>query len=174
VSGQDVSPLRCLVATVALGRASVRDDVTQVAIYEVEAAGFQVVRSVTVNREKEFIVQLLSNVATGNEADASILIGGDGIGPRDYACEAVDELTDHRIEGFGEEYRRVLREGDDGSLVTAVLTRASAGVYGQCVVIALPRQAASVLRRAMQELVVPLLPQAVRIATGIGREQASR
>ena len=173
MSGPDVGPLRCLVGTIALGRASVRDDVTQVAIDEVQATGFQVVRSVTVNREKEFIVQLLSNVATGNEADAIILIGGAGIGPRDYACEAVDELADRRIEGFGEEYRRVLREGD-GSLVTAVLTRASAGVYGQCVVMALPRQAASVLRRAMQKVVLPMLPAAVQIATGMGRQQASR
>jgi molybdenum cofactor biosynthesis protein B len=147
--------------------------VTQVAVDEVQAAGFEVVRSVTVNREKDFIVQLLSNVATGNEADATILIGGAGIGPRDYACEAVDELADRRIEGFGEEYRRVLREGD-GSLVTSVLTRASAGLYGQCVVIALPRQPASVLRRAMQELVLPILPQAVRVATGMGHQQASR
>jgi molybdenum cofactor biosynthesis protein B len=147
--------------------------VTQVAVDEVQAAGFEVVRSVTVNREKDFIVQLLSNVATGNEADATILIGGAGIGPRDYACEAVDELADRRIEGFGEEYRRVLREGD-GSPVTSVLTRASAGLYGQCVVIALPRQPASVLRRAMQELVLPILPQAVRVATGMGHQQASR
>jgi len=173
VSGPDLSPLRCLVGTIALGRASIREDVTQVAVDEVQAAGFEVVRSVTVNREKDFIVQLLSNVATGNEADATILIGGAGIGPRDYACEAVDELADRRIEGFGEEYRRVLREGD-GSLVTSVLTRASAGLYGQCVVIALPRQPASVLRRAMQELVLPILPQAVRVATGMGHQQASR
>ena len=173
MSGPDLSPLRCLVGTIALGRASIREDVTQVAVDEVQAAGFEVVRSVTVNREKDFIVQLLSNVATGNEADATILIGGAGIGPRDYACEAVDELADRRIEGFGEEYRRVLREGD-GSLVTSVLTRASAGVYGQCVVIALPRQPASVLRRAMQELVLPILPQAVRVATGMGHQQASR
>lgn len=173
MSGPDLSPLRCLVGTIALGRASIREDVTQVAVDEVQAAGFEVVRSVTVNREKDFIVQLLSNVATGNEADATILIGGAGIGPRDYACEAVDELADRRIEGFGEEYRRVLREGD-GSLVTSVLTRASAGLYGQCVVIALPRQPASVLRRAMQELVLPILPQAVRVATGMGHQQASR
>jgi molybdopterin adenylyltransferase len=165
----DLAPLRCLVGTIAPGRASIREDVTQVAIDEARAAGFEVVRSVTVNREKEFIVQLLSNVATGNEADAIILIGGAGIGPRDYACQAVDELADHRIEGFGEEYRRVLREGD-GSLVTAVLTCASAGVYGQCVVFALPRQPASVLRRAMQKLVLPILPQAVRIATGMGHQ----
>ena len=173
MSGPDLGPLRCLVGTITLGRASIREDVTQVAVDEVQAAGFEVVRTVTVNREKEFIVQLLSNVATGNEADATILIGGAGIGPRDYACEAVDELADRRIEGFGEEYRRVLRESD-GSLVTSVLTRASAGVYGQCVVIALPRQPASVLRRAMQELVLPILPQAVRIATGMGHQQASR
>jgi molybdopterin biosynthesis enzyme MoaB len=37
-----------------------------------------------------------------------------------------------------------------------------------CVVIALPRQQPAVMKRAMQKLVLPVLPQAVRIASGAG------
>jgi molybdopterin adenylyltransferase len=159
--------LRCLIATVALGRASVRDDLAQVVAEELRPAGFVVTRSLTVHREKHFIEQLVSSVATGNEADVVILIGGVGLGPRDYTCEAVDGLADRRVEGFGEAYRRLLLDG--GDVVGAVLTRAAAGVCNQCVILALPRQNAATVRRAMKSLVVPLLPDAVRIAAGAGR-----
>jgi molybdenum cofactor biosynthesis protein B len=166
MSRPDAPALRCLVATVALGRASVRDDVTQVVLDELHAGGVAISRSLTVHRERQFIEQLVANVASSNEADAIILIGGVGIGPPDYTCEAVDKLADRRVEGFGEAYRRLLLEG--GDVAGAAITRATAGVCDQCVVIALPRQSAAVIRRAMQSLVMPLLPDAVRISAGLG------
>jgi molybdopterin biosynthesis enzyme MoaB len=141
--------------------------VTEVVLEELRSAQIEVVRSVTVNREKQFIGQLVRNVSTGNEADVIVLIGGAGIGPRDYACEAIDALSDRRIEGFGEEYRRVLREDPD-SLVSAVLSRAVAGVCDGTIVVALPRQSPQVLRRAVKKVLLPILPQAVRIAGGGG------
>jgi len=159
--------VRCLVATIAPGRASVRDDVTNVVLEELKSAQIHLVRSVIVNREKQFIEQLVRNVSTGNEADAIVLIGGAGIGPRDYACEAVDALADRRIEGFGEEYRRVLREDAD-SVATAVLSRAMAGVCDGAIVVALPRQTPEIMRRAVRNVLLPMLPQAVRIAGGGG------
>jgi molybdopterin adenylyltransferase len=158
--------LRCLVATIAPGRASVRDDVAQIVIDELHAAGFVVTRNLTVHREKEFVTQLVASATTSNEADALILIGGVGIGPRDFTCEAVLEMADRRVEGFGEAYRRLLLE--DGS-ENALLVRAEAGVCNGCVVLALPRQPAATTRAAMTRLVVPLLPEAVRIAAGVGR-----
>jgi molybdenum cofactor biosynthesis protein B len=128
VIGADDRPLRCLIATIALGRASVRDDVTQVVIDELRAAQFIVERSVTVNREKEFIRQLVSSVVDSNEADAIVLIGGAGVGPRDFTCEAVDDLADRRLEGFGEAYRRLLFEAGE-SYPKVVTARATACVY---------------------------------------------
>jgi molybdenum cofactor biosynthesis protein B len=163
----DERPVRCLVATVALGRASVRDDVTQVIVDELRAGGCQVVRSVTVHREKLYIRQLMESVAAGNEADAVVFVGGAGIGPRDYACEVIDELADRRIEGYGEEYRRILREGER-PVAKFVLTRATAGIYNNCIAVAMPRQAADVVRRAVQRLLLPVLPEALRIITGAG------
>jgi molybdenum cofactor biosynthesis protein B len=161
------SPIRCLVATIAPGRASARDDITEVVLQELRAAKVNVVRNVTVNREKQYIEQLVRNVSTGNEADAIVLVGGAGIGPRDYACEAVDALADRRIEGFGEEYRRLVRE-DEGALAMAVLSRATACVCDGCLVVALPRQSPALMRRALQKLLLPLLPPAARILGGGG------
>jgi molybdenum cofactor biosynthesis protein B len=158
---------RIVVATVAPGRGSAKDDVVQIVVDELEAAKLQFIRGVTVNREKQFIQQLVSHIANSNEADAVILIGGAGIGPRDFTCEAVDEISDRHIEGFGESYRALLRD-ELRAGPTAFLCRATAGVCNKCVVLAMPRQPEA-LRRAMQVLVVPIVGQAVRIAAGTGR-----
>jgi|CZKU01.1.fsa_nt_gi molybdenum cofactor biosynthesis protein B len=162
-SGAGVRPLRCVVATVAAARASVKEDVTQVVVDSVRAAGFVVERMVTVNREKAFIHELVLSIGGSNEADAILLIGGVGIGARDLTCEALDELVDRRMDGFGEAYRRLLVDAGE-SVANIVTGRAMAGVYNGCVVVALPRQTRTIVRRTMQTLVVPMLPRAVRIA----------
>jgi molybdenum cofactor biosynthesis protein B len=156
---------RVVVATVALGRSSVREDLANLVVDELDAAKFTFVRGVTVNREKSFITQLISHISNSNEADAIVFIGGVGIGPRDYTCEAIDELADRRIEGFGEAFRELLRtELQVG--VGSLLARAMAGVCNKCVVIALPRQPIP-LQIGMRRLVVPTLVEAVRTAAGI-------
>jgi molybdenum cofactor synthesis domain-containing protein len=155
-------PPRVVVATV--GRASKSEECTKIVIDGLETAQFIFVRSVTVTREKQFIQQLVLNVANGNEADAIVLLGGVGLGPRDFTCEAIHELADRRIEGFGEAYRQLLRETLSVG-VEALLERATAVVYNKCVVFALPQQPAP-LARAVQALVIPTLLQAVRAAEG--------
>jgi molybdenum cofactor biosynthesis protein B len=162
---------RVIVATVALGRASVKEDVAQIVIDEIDTAKLHFARSVTVNREKQFIQQLVSHVATSNEADAIILVGGVGIGPRDFTCEAIEDIADRRIEGFGEAFRQLLREELHAGPST-LLARASAAICNKCVIVALPRQPEP-LRRAMRSLVLPTLRQAVRTAAGQGRHDVT-
>jgi molybdenum cofactor biosynthesis protein B len=161
---------RVVVASVALGRGSVKDDVVQLVVGELDTAKLQFVRGVTVNREKQFIQQLVTHIANSNEADAVILVGGAGIGPRDDTCEAIDELADRHIEGFGEAYRKLLRD-ELGAGTGALLSRATAGVCNKCVVFGLPRNP-DALRRAMRALVIPTLAQAARIAQGAGRNHS--
>ena len=170
---------RFVVATVAVGRASVKDNVAQIVIDELNATKIafvsevkvnRLVRSVTVNREAHYIEQLVVQIANDNEADLLVLIGGVGVGPRDYTCEAVDRLVNHRIEGFGEAFRRMMRE-DLGAGPEALFARATAGVYNQCVVVALPRQPEP-LRRAIRTLVLPIADVAVRTAVG-ARQRAN-
>jgi molybdenum cofactor biosynthesis protein B len=163
-SGDPLPAARVVVANVARGRASVREDVPQIVIDELLAAGFVLVRNVSVNREKRFVQELLVNLANSNDADALVLVGGVGIGPRDYTCEAVDGLVQRRLEGFGEAYREMLRERL-GTGSSALLQRATAGVYNRCLVYALPRQPEPV-RLAMRSLVIPTLNDAMRIALG--------
>ena len=154
---------RVVVATV--GRGSPREDYAKIVIDALSDAHFTFVHGVTVTREGQFIQQLVLNVANANEADAVVLIGGVGLGPRDFTCEAVEELADRRIEGFGEAYRHLLRETLNMG-TEALLERATAVVYNKCVVFALPQQSVP-LHRAVRALVIPTLAQAVRAAEGV-------
>jgi molybdopterin adenylyltransferase len=162
---------RVLVATVSAYRSRTLDDLAKAITDDVRAT-FALVRSVTVKAEEQYIRQLVSSVATANEADAVVIIGGTGFGPFDSTCEAIDGLVERRIEGFGEEYRRLLRdEFAQGPL--ALLARATAGAYSQCVVYALSGQPTHV-RRAFETLIAPTLPDAIELATGRMRTHVGR
>jgi len=154
---------RVVVATTALARGNVGEESAKAVVEELLAAKFTYVRSVVVNRDAQYISELVSHVSNDNEADAIVVVGGTGFGPRDHTCEALDSLFDRRIEGFAEAYRVLLR--DIGSGPSSILARAIAGVYNKCLVVALPRSEIP-LRRAMRELVVPVLAEAALLACG--------
>jgi molybdenum cofactor biosynthesis protein B len=167
---------RVLVGAVTSSRSKLVQDLAKVIDDEVRAGGFTLVRSVVVNGEAQFVTQLVSNVSNDNEADAIVLVGGTGFGPHDHAVEALDHFVERRIEGFGEAYRRLLREGSGEAYRSSVgeqhdfgvhswLVRATAGVYNQCLVFALSGRASD-LQRAMQTLIAPTLVEAVELATG--------
>jgi molybdenum cofactor biosynthesis protein B len=156
---------RVVAAIVSAGRGALTtEEAARPIIDEVHEAQFSFVRSVTVNGELNFIQQVVSTVSNTNEADAIVMVGGTGFGPRDFTCEAIETFVERRIEGFGEAYRRLLREEFQVG-AGAMLARATAGVYNRCLVFALPRNAAR-LRRAMQLLIVPTLTEAFQLASG--------
>jgi molybdopterin adenylyltransferase len=162
---------RVLVATVTAYRSRTLEELSRSVTDDIRAA-FTLIRSVIVKGDPQFIQQLISNVATGNEADAILMIGGTGFGPLDHTCDAIDRFVERRIEGFGEAYRRLLRDEFEVG-PQALLARATAGVYSQCVVFALSGQPTQV-RRAIETLVVPTLPDAIELATGRMRTHVSR
>jgi molybdenum cofactor synthesis domain-containing protein len=162
---------RVLVAAVTAYKSRTLEDLAKLVTDDVRGM-FEVVRSVNVKSEELFIRQLVSSVATSNEADAIIIVGGTGFGPFDTTCEAIDGLVERRIEGFGEDYRRLLRE-EFAAGPTSLLARATAGVYSQCVIFALSGQTAHV-RRAIDVLVIPVLPDAIELAAGRMRTHVGR
>jgi molybdopterin adenylyltransferase len=155
---------RVLVGAVMSVKSRTIEELGKVTAEEVRFAKLKLVRSVVVNGEAQFIQQLVSNVSNDNEADAIILVGGTGIGPRDSTCEAIDAFVERRIEGFGDEFRHMLRhEMEFGA--HSWLSRATAGVYNQCLVFAMTGRVPDI-QRAMQTIVVPTLSDAVELATG--------
>ena len=119
---------RVLVGAVMVVKSQTVMELGKVVAEEVQAAGFKLVRSVVVNGEGEFIQQLVSNVSNDNEADAIILVGGTGIGPKDTTCEAVEAVSQRGIEGFGDEaFRHMLREGPACAVPGRMASRGASG-----------------------------------------------
>lgn len=155
---------RVLVGAVMAQKSRSIEDLARIAAEEVRGAGFTLVRSVVVNPDAQIIKQLIENISNDNEADAILLLGGAGFGPRDHACDAVNEFVERRIEGFGQAYRRLLvDELEFGP--HAWMVRATAGVFNQCLVFVMAGRARDV-QRAMQQIIVPTLTDAVALATG--------
>jgi molybdenum cofactor biosynthesis protein B len=94
-------------------------------------------------------------------AQAIITTGGTGITSRDSTFEAIAELFDKRLDGFGELFR-MLSYREIGS--AAMLSRACAGTLGRTAVFLLPGSENAV-RLAMQELILPELGHIVRELT---------
>lgn len=81
------------------------------------------------------IVETIDHVASTYSADAIITTGGTGIGTRDVTIEAVETLLDKKLDGFGELFRiESMKEVGHA----AMLSRATAGVFGEVVVFCLP------------------------------------
>ncbi|TWT85566.1 Molybdenum cofactor biosynthesis protein B [Posidoniimonas polymericola] len=96
------------------------------------------------------------------DIDAVLLTGGTGIAPRDHTIDVVERLLDKRLPGYGE-LLRMLSYQQVGS--AAMLSRATAGVVGQTIILTMPGSPAAV-RLAMQELILPELGHLVSQARG--------
>jgi molybdopterin adenylyltransferase len=155
-------PIRVLTVTVSDSRKRETDDSGKALDRELTAAGFKVIRHVIVKDEPEFIRDLVRLTATANEADAIVLTGGTGITPRDNTFEALESVFDKKIDGFGEAFRRI---SFDEIGPHSILSRATAGVFNECVVFSLPGSTKAVLL-GVRRLIVPVLRHAVDLANG--------
>ncbi|MEP7117118.1 MAG: molybdenum cofactor biosynthesis protein B [Acidobacteriota bacterium] len=93
-------------------------------------------------------------------AQVIITTGGTGITSRDSTYEAISEMLEKRLDGFGELFR-MLSYADIGP--AAMMSRACAGLARGRVVIALPGSEGAV-RLAMTKLVLPELGHLVQQA----------
>lgn len=118
-------------------------------------AGHNVVRYELVRDEPAHIAHLVREAA--DSCQVIITNGGTGIARRDSTFEAVDSLLEKRLPGFGELFR-MLSYADIGP--GAMLSRATAGVYGHCLIFCLPGSTGAV-QLALQKLILPELSHLV-------------
>jgi molybdenum cofactor biosynthesis protein B len=111
-------------------------------------AGYHVIKD-----EPAQVRRLIEDAARDEVVQAILINGGTGISRRDSTFEAVDGLLEKRLDGFGELFR-YLSYKDIGS--SAIMSRASAGVYRGRIVISTPGSEAAV-RLAMKKLILPEL-----------------
>jgi molybdenum cofactor biosynthesis protein B len=137
------------------------DDASGLALAE-ELAAFTLVRHAIVPDEPERIAALVRVIVAEKEADAIVLTGGTGIAPRDRTYEAVEALFDKKLDGFGEAFRRL---SWDEIGPRAILSRATAGTIGECLVVSLPGSVKAA-RLGARALVAPVLAHAVDLLRG--------
>ena len=155
------SPIGCMVITCSDTRSS-ETDTSGAAIMEMlQARGHRVAAYHVIKDEPSAITELIRQGAKTPDVQAIIINGGTGISRRDTTFEAVDGLLEKRLDGFGEIFR-YLSFKDIGS--AAIMSRATAGLYQQKIVISIPGSEKAV-RLAMDQLILNELGHMVREMT---------
>ena len=148
----------CFVLTVSDSR-TLETETSGKAIAELlTAAGHTVVDRLVVKDEPDEVRHIVRTEIERRRVKVIITTGGTGITSRDSTYEALVELFDKRLEGFGELFRMLSFE-EIGS--AAMMSRATAGIVGRCALFLLPGSEAAV-RLAMTRLIVPELGHVAR------------
>ncbi|MBW4653038.1 MAG: MogA/MoaB family molybdenum cofactor biosynthesis protein [Kaiparowitsia implicata GSE-PSE-MK54-09C] len=108
------------------------------------------------------IAALVQQWCNQPEIDAVILNGGTGIAPRDTTYDAIEQLIQTPIPGFGELFRWLSFQ-DIGS--RAIASRAIAGVRNATLIFSLPGSSNAV-RLGMESLILPELMHLTRQMQG--------
>jgi len=152
--------VRVAVLTVSDTRTEATDTSGAAIVALLEQAGHQVIARALVKDEP---ADVMAFVATQLRGPAQVIIttGGTGITSRDSTYEAVTEMLEKRLDGFGELFR-MLSYAYIGP--AAMMSRACAGLARGRVVISLPGSEGAVLL-AMTKLVLPELGHLVQQAS---------
>lgn len=110
--------------------------------------------SALVPDEVSRIAGALRELADVAGCDLVVTTGGTGIGPRDVTPEATRTVLERELPGFGE----AMRLGSLGRAPTAILSRATAGTRGRCLIVNLPGKPSAV--RECLEILAPALREA--------------
>ncbi len=143
--------IRCGLITVSDTRTAATDTSGQAMRAILEQHGHTIVGQQIVRDEISQITAAI--LAATAECDIIITSGGTGITRRDSTYEAVQQLLEKELPGFGELFR-MLSYHEIGA--AAMLSRATAGVCRSSIVVCLPGSTGAV-RLALERLVVPQL-----------------
>ena len=114
-----------------------------------------------VRDDPDAVARVVRGVVARGDTRVIITTGGTGIARRDSTYEALTSGFDKQLDGFGELFR-MLSYQEIGP--AAMLSRATAGVAGGCVVFMLPGSEHAV-RLAMEALIIPEVGHVVRELT---------
>lgn len=121
------------------------------------AAGHTVLQRGLVPDDAAQVQAWIRNHEKNKKIDVVLINGGTGISTRDRTYEAVTELIERPLPGFGELFR-ALSFRQIGA--AAMASRATAGIAGSTVIFCTPGSPAAV-RLAMEELILPEAPHLV-------------
>ncbi len=157
------NPVRVAVLTVsdsvAAGRVTDRSGVAVAA--RCNALGWIVTSSEVRADERPKIEEFLENTADAHTADIILTTGGTGLGPRDVTPEATEAVVERLIPGFPER----MRAAGAGKTARSWLSRATAGIRGDTIIINLPGSPTGAVESL--DTIADLLPHAVAVLHGM-------
>ena len=148
----------CVVLTVSDTRTEANDTSGQAIRELLQRAGHTVTGHAIVKDEAAQVGAVVRERLADPATQVIITTGGTGISARDTTFEAITQLFDRRLDGFGDLFR-VISFAEIGS--AAMMSRATAGTVGRKAVFVLPGSPAAV-RLAMDKLIVPELGHIVQ------------
>lgn len=110
--------------------------------------------------EHEVVAETLSRLADQEGCCLIITTGGTGPAPRDVTPEATAAVCEKLMPGFGELMRQVSLQ----KVPTAILSRQTAGIRGQCLIVNLPGQPRAI--RECLDAVFPAIPYCIDLIGG--------
>ncbi len=112
-----------------------------------------------VSDEQDAIAEVLRRLASSG-CCLIITTGGTGPAPRDVTPEATESVCHKMLPGFGELMRKVSLE----KVPTAILSRQTAGICGQALILNLPGQPKAI--RECLDAVFPAIPYCIDLIGG--------
>ncbi len=110
--------------------------------------------------EQDLIEKTLIDLADQHNCCLVVTCGGTGPAPRDVTPEATEAVCHKRLPGFGELMRQVSLQ----YVPTAILSRQTAGVRGNTLIINLPGKPSAI--RQCLDAVFPAVPYCVELIGG--------
>jgi len=151
------------------GFRSERQDLSSQAIREyLGRLDSQIVKYEIVPDEMDIISHKLAEWADEGKIDVIITTGGTGLSQRDVTPEATLSIVEKVVPGFSEAMR--IKTLDKTPM--AMLSRATAGVRGKCLIINLPGNPKAVSE--CLEVILPAITHAIEIITGVVTEHVAK
>ena len=120
----------------------------------------RVVKYDVVPDEIDIIASKLTEWSDEGSVDIILTTGGTGLGPRDVTPEATLSIVDRVVSGFAE----AMRVKSFDTMPLSILSRAAAGVRGECLIINLPGSPKAV--QECLDIISVAIPHAVEILRG--------
>ncbi len=153
------------VVTVAAGRTLSEDDAGAAVVEALEGAGEVVATRDLLAPSYDGIQTAIGALVGRDDVDAIVTVGGTGVEPTDVTVDAVGDLLDKYLPGFGELYRALAHDREGTAVVR---TRATAGIVDDVPVFCLPGDPAAA-RTGTEDIVLPeaeVLASQARDTTG--------
>ncbi|MCP2731312.1 MogA/MoaB family molybdenum cofactor biosynthesis protein [Limnofasciculus baicalensis] len=153
--------VNCAVITISDTRSLETDRSGQIIQQLLVEAGHSILAYRILQDEPTLIRDYLQELAQRADIEAIVFNGGTGIAPRDTTYDALEDLLEKTLPGFGEIFR-ALSYQEIGS--RAIASRAVAGIYQGKLVFSIPGSTGAV-KLALSQIIIP---EIIHLITQLG------